>query len=81
MLKVLLASGALIGASFAAAAPPDEPKTDPEEVICKTTTVVDSKIPQRVCLTRFEWEDRRRAQMEAKRSSKNRNSVCGGSRC
>ena len=70
----------LTGDTFAEI-PKEDAVKDPEEVICKVTKVVDSKIPQRVCLTRFEWEDRRRAQMEAKRSSQNRNSYCGSVRC
>ena len=49
---------------------------DPDKITCKYTKVVGSRIPTRICLTNFEWEDRRRAQMEAKRSSLNRNSVC-----
>ena len=66
----------LLAASASAETPKDQADENPEDVICKYSKVVDSKIPQRICLTRFEWEDRRRAQMEAKRSSKNRNSYC-----
>lgn len=54
---------------------------DPNGVTCKFATVVDSKIPQRICMTNFEWEDRHRAQMEAKRSSANRNSHCESAPC
>lgn len=57
----------------------DTKEADPEEISCKFKKVVDSRIPQKICLTNFEWEERRRAQIEAKRSSRNKNSVCGDS--
>lgn len=53
-----------------------EGKKDPEAVTCKYTKVVGSRIPIRVCMTNFEWEDRKRTQMENQRSSRNRNSAC-----
>ena len=53
--------------------------TEPDAISCKYTKVLGSRIPQRICLTDFEWEDRQRAQMEAKRASKNRNSHCNHS--
>lgn len=85
MIRSLALLSMTIATSFTVAAYAENPKDDathnPEDVVCKVTKVVDSKIPQRVCLTRFEWQDRRRAQMEAKRSSKNRNSYCGSGRC
>lgn len=62
--------------AFAQADQAGSSKKDAEAITCKYAKVVGSRIPTRVCLTNFEWEDRRRAQMEAKRSSKNRNSYC-----
>ena len=80
MRYFLISIMALLAARFSGASLAETPKAeatpDFEEVVCKHTKVVDSKIPQRVCLTKFEWEDRQRAQMEAKRSSKHRNSYC-----
>jgi len=66
---------ALPGLAFAESKDDDAAK-DPDAISCKYTKVVGSRIPQRICLTNFEWKDRRRAQMEAKRSSANRNSGC-----
>ena len=54
----------------------EEKKKDPDAITCKSTKVVGSRIPTRVCLTNFEWEDRKRTQMENKRSARNRNSGC-----
>lgn len=80
MRYFLLTISALVAASVSGTTlgetPRPEATPDPEKVVCKYTKVVDSKIPQRVCLTTFEWEDRQRAQLEGKRSSKNRNSYC-----
>lgn len=52
-----------------------------EKVRCEYKKVVGSRIPQKVCLTEFEWEERRRVQIEAERSSRNRNSGCSKSPC
>ncbi len=54
----------------------NEGKADPDAVKCRNLFVTNSRIPQRVCLSNFEWEDRARAQREARRSSRNRNSGC-----
>ncbi|TNE33614.1 MAG: hypothetical protein EP350_03715 [Alphaproteobacteria bacterium] len=54
-------------------------KSDLDKVKCKFTMVVDSRIPQKICMTEFEWEQRRRDQIEARRSSQNRSSSCGDS--
>lgn len=58
-----------------------EKAPDPDAITCKYEKVVGSQIPTKVCLTNFEWEDRRRAQLEAQRSSRNNNSGCDGERC
>ena len=54
---------------------------DKEQVTCKYTKVLGSRIPQKVCMTDVEWEERRRVQMENKRSSRNNNSSCGSGKC
>ena len=54
---------------------------DPEALRCEYTKVVNSRIPQKICLTNFEWEERRRAQIEAERSARNHNSACTAPRC
>lgn len=78
-----LAAALFVALPAVALAAEDEAKSDakpdPSAVTCKYTLVVDSRIPQRVCMTNFEWEDRQRAQMESKRSGRNRNSSCGDS--
>ena len=58
----------------------DELATD-EKVTCKYTEVVGSRIPQKICLSNFEWEERRRAQMESKRSAGHNGSRCTGTPC
>lgn len=59
------------------------PKDDRgSEVKCKYQQVLGSKIPQRVCFTRDEWEERERQILEEARGMKNRNSYCSdGGRC
>ena len=47
---------------------------DPDEIICKYEKVVGSRIPEKICLSRFEWEERKRIQLENKRSSRNNHS-------
>lgn len=54
---------------------------DLEAVTCRYETVVGSKIPTKVCMSNFEWQDRRRAQEENRQSSRNRNSGCEGFPC
>lgn len=67
---------ALSAPAESVAATQEEAADANEAVVCKYTRVVGSRIPTKVCLTKFEWEERARAQMEAKRSSLNRNSYC-----
>ena len=78
---VSLAIALAAGTAAYAEDQPQKPEPDPDAVTCKTATVVDSKIPQRICMTNFEWADRRRAQEEAQRGSRNRNSSCGAGPC
>lgn len=54
-----------------------EESKDPEKISCKYTRVVNSRIPTKICLTNFEWEERRRAQIEAERTSGTGSSNCG----
>jgi hypothetical protein len=58
-------------------------KPDREEVICKSTFVVDSKIPTRICRSRQQWEDIEREHREARRRSGTGSSRCadGGNKC
>lgn len=35
-------------------------KRDPNTRVCKTTPVIGTRVPSRVCLTRAEWEQRAR---------------------
>lgn len=48
-----------VAAPAAVAAPSS--RKDPNERVCKTTPVIGSKIPSRVCMTRGQWEERARA--------------------
>lgn len=36
-------------------------KKDPNERVCKTTPVIGSRVPSRICMTRAAWEERARA--------------------
>ena len=64
-------------ASTEDAAPKPAPKDDRgSEVKCKYQQVLGSKIPQRVCFTRDEWDERERQLLEEARGMKNRNSYC-----
>jgi hypothetical protein len=35
-------------------------KKDPNGRVCKTTPVIGSRVPSRICMTRAEWEQRTR---------------------
>lgn len=59
----------------------DDQKADPEAVRCEYKKVVNSRIPQKICLTNYEWEERRRIQIEEQRSNRNNSSTCIGSNC
>lgn len=79
----------LLGAALVVALVPapaafakDQKKSDdPEAMVCRYETVVGSKIPTKVCMSRFEWEERKRVQEENRQSSRNRNSGCDGFPC
>lgn len=83
MLKNVTAIGAVcllsVTASLAANETDDKKASskESEEITCKYTKVLGSRIAEKVCMTNFEWEERRRVQMENKRSSRNNNSACG----
>lgn len=47
-------------------------KKDPNERVCKTSPVIGSRVPSRICMTRAEWEERARtdrADLEAAQRS------------
>jgi len=55
---------------------------DAEATVCKYAKLVNSRIPQRVCMKQHEWDAMEREQLENKRSNRNRNSSCtDGGRC
>ncbi len=56
---------------------PNEDKPDGGEIICKSTFVVGSKIPTRICQTRDQWAEIQREYREQRRSSNG----AGASRC
>lgn len=68
----------LVLPATAALASGSEPRAaqDPDEIQCKYLRVVDSKIPQKICRTKFEWEQERQAQIEERRSSRSFSSRC-----
>lgn len=39
-------------------------KKDPNARICKTTPVIGTRVPSRICMTRAEWEARTKADRE-----------------
>jgi len=45
-----------------------------EEIICKYQKVLGSRIPEKICLSRFEWDERNRIQKENSRSNRNNHS-------
>lgn len=51
-------------------------KSEKDEIVCKSTFVLGSKIPQRVCMRKSEWEDRQRDQRENYRGGRNGSSSC-----
>lgn len=63
----------------------EEPATavpEGETKVCKSVRLVDSRIPQRICMKQWEWEEKQRAEMENKTQNRNRNSSCGNAiRC
>lgn len=72
MLKIVSSSlaglgamAALVGASSAGAQQVQRP-SDPNEKVCQVTTPVGSRLAtKKTCLTRAEWEDRKRQDREA----------------
>ena len=55
MLAILMAAAT----AAAAATPPAKAKVHPDTIICKSEKVVGSKIPQRICMPSWQWEERR----------------------
>ena len=39
-------------------------KKDPNARVCKTTPVIGTRVPSRICMTRAEWEARTKADRE-----------------
>lgn len=72
-------AAATSGSTTEDAAPADEKS---EKIVCKTSRVVNSRIPQRTCMTQWQWDERQRAAIENREQNRNRNSSCGASvRC
>jgi hypothetical protein len=67
---------AFIFAAESAAKANQEAKPDHNDKICKVDTVVNSRIPKRICMTRAEWEQMEEDIRQAGRSSGNNNSHC-----
>jgi Spy/CpxP family protein refolding chaperone len=82
MLVATFSSLVLLLAAEAAASTDGKAKPNSEEKVCKTTYVVNSRIPKRICMTRAEWDQMEEDVQQAERSSRNRTNVCGeSSRC
>lgn len=75
--SIALPMAAMVGVSIAVPATAGDKSGDRDAVVCKYEKVVGSRISQKICMSKFEWEDRQRVQVEARRSSQNRNSSCG----
>lgn len=71
--------------SASASAPTETASSKPDgnELVCKSTFVVESKIPTRICRTRQQWDDIEREHREARRRSGTGASRCGdgGNKC
>lgn len=74
---IFLSSEANAGPTAATGKATTERRTDPDAVTCKTTTVVGSRIPVRLCRTNAEWEAEQRALVEERRSSRGSSGRCG----
>jgi hypothetical protein len=61
MLSIMIAAALLAadGPPTAARAPVAKAKANPDTIICKSEKVVGSKIPQRICMPSWQWEERR----------------------
>ena len=69
----LLAAGGEPAAPTGAAATVKDAKASPTDVICKREAVLGSRMKERVCMTRAEWDQRRadaRADVEKGQSVK-----------
>ena len=73
MKKLAVLTFGLIAAMPAPALAGDPPSFDPNEVICRTTRVIGSRLgASRRCATRAQWAEDDRAQREALRSAQTR---------
>lgn len=80
--------GALVACVLAAPAvqaePPTKSKGDPDEMICERQKVLGSRLAKRkVCMTRAQWEERRRDDRDLVHRSQTQqcvalNGVCSG---
>lgn len=68
---------AVTGEQEKSSASEDGPAEKSEEIVCKTIRVVNSRIPQRVCMMKYQWEAQREDALRNKESNRNRNSSCG----
>lgn len=85
LLAIALASGQH-SASDASAPKDSHPKAPNQAeagenkmdaVRCKYEKVLGSKIPKKVCMTEFDWQERQRILQEEMLTLSNRNSTCG----
>ncbi|MBI5942250.1 MAG: hypothetical protein HY859_17720 [Caulobacterales bacterium] len=81
-----LASDAAPAASPPAAVPAPvvapEATKDPNARVCKTTPVIGTRVPSRVCMTRAEWEQRSRQDKQDLESAQRSGlATCGTKPC
>lgn len=63
-------------------APAPASKKDPNGRVCKTTPVIGSRVPTRVCMTRAEWEQRARdARQQVDDSQRSGLTTCATNPC
>lgn len=57
-------------------------KRDPNARVCKTTPVIGSRVPSRVCMTRAQWEERARIDRQDMEDAQRRGlATCGTNPC
>ena len=83
MKKLIVLALALTATGPALAGDKDKKDAkDPDEIVCKSTFLVGSRIPTRVCNTRQRWDELAAEQREASRSNGVGSSSCSDSvRC
>ncbi len=57
-------------------------KKDPNARVCKSTPVIGSRVPSRVCMTRAQWEERARAdRQDLETAQRSGLATCGTKPC